>query len=116
MPETSDDDRIASDVVRAAREFIRREGHNSVVAIWGLLDELSEKFGDRFRVSPDMHKLLDLITKLWDDPHIDQPLPRWVEFTWNDNPQRRSTSFASLRALLLYNGRIQPETQEQQGP
>jgi len=42
------------DVAAAAREFIRSEGHPRVVPISELLDELSDKFGDRLRVSPDI--------------------------------------------------------------
>ena len=48
-------------VVAAAREIIRGEGDGCVVSISPLLDELSDKFGDRFPASPDLYKLVDLI-------------------------------------------------------
>jgi hypothetical protein len=76
-----------SEVVAAAREVIRREfegGEGCPVSIGDLLDELSNKFGDRFRVSPDMYKLVNLIEMLWDDPDIHHPNTEWVEFAWND--------------------------------
>jgi hypothetical protein len=67
------------DVVAAAREFIRGEG-DCVVSIWQLLDELTDKFGDRFPVSPDTYKALDLIETLWADPHVDQVPHGCIDF------------------------------------
>jgi hypothetical protein len=84
MSTTSDDYRAAPDVVADAREFIRGEG-NCVVSIWWLLDELSDKFGDRFPVPRDTYELLDLIETLWVDPQIDQvPGTGVIEFAWNE--------------------------------
>jgi hypothetical protein len=74
----------APDLVAAAREFIRGEG-GCVVSIWWLLDEMSDKFGDRFPVSPDTYKVLDLIETLWADQHVDQvPDTETNEFAWNE--------------------------------
>src|ERR1700738_19403 len=62
MSVTPNDDVIApDDVVAAVREFIRSEGHACVVPISVLLDELSDKFGDRFPASPDTYEGVDLI-------------------------------------------------------
>ena len=68
MSVTPNDYVDAPDLVAATREFIRREGHACVVSIYRLLDELSEMFGNRFVVSPDVYKVLDLIETLWADP------------------------------------------------
>lgn len=73
------------DLVAAAREVIRSEGDGCIVGIGQLLDELSDKFGDRFHVSPETHIVLDLIGHLWADPHVDQvPNTGWIEFAWSD--------------------------------
>ena len=88
------------EVVAAAREFIRREGEGCVVSIGQLLDELSDKFGDRFPASPDLYKLVDLIEVLWADPHVDQvPHTGCVEFAWNEKGFD-PVSFSRLRAML----------------
>lgn len=59
------------------------EGHGCIVSIGELLEELSDKFGDPFPVSPEMHKLVDLIVML--DPRVDQvPGTGLVDFAWND--------------------------------
>jgi hypothetical protein len=84
MSVTPNDYVFAPDLVAAAREFIRGEG-GCVVSICQLLDELSDKFGDRFPVSPDTYKALDLIETLWADPHVDQvPYTETIEFAWNE--------------------------------
>jgi hypothetical protein len=73
-----------NDVV-AAREFICGEGDACVVSIYRLLDELSDKFGDQFPVSPHTSEVLDLIATLWADPHVDQvPDAGSIEFAWNE--------------------------------
>jgi len=75
----------ARDLVAAAREYIRGEGDACVVSIYRLLHELSDKFGDRFPVSPDTYKVLDLIETLWADSHVDQvPDTGSIEFAWNE--------------------------------
>jgi hypothetical protein len=79
MSVTPNDYVFAPDLVVAAREVIRSEG-GCVVSIWQLLDELSDLFGNRFVVSPDTYKVLDLIETLWDDPHIDQVPGGGIEF------------------------------------
>jgi hypothetical protein len=91
------------DLVAAARELIRSEGDGCVVSIWELLDELSDKFGDRFGVSPDTDDVLRLIETLWADPEIHQVPDGWIEFGWNgggfdEGPGPRS--FAMLRDVL----------------
>jgi hypothetical protein len=53
---------VAPDVIDAAREFICSEG--CLVPVSLLLEELGDKFGDRFRVSPDTYEVLDLIETL----------------------------------------------------
>lgn len=80
---------VAPDVVAAARNFIRSQGHGCVVSIDELLEELSDKLGDGFPVSPDMLKLVDLIMTLWDDPRVDQvPGTGLIEFAWNGEPNQ----------------------------
>ncbi len=71
------------DLVAAAREIIHSE--DCIVSIFDLLDALSDKFGDRFSVSPDVYTVLNLIETLWADPHVD-PVPdtEWIEFTWDE--------------------------------
>jgi hypothetical protein len=98
MSETPDDD--FDDLVAAASEFIRRDGDGHVVSISELLDELSHKFGERFPVSPDMEKLVDLIVTLWEDPHIDQPRRGWIEFAWNEKGFKQAP-VTGLKAILL---------------
>ena len=85
MPLTSNDYSVAPDLVDAAREIIRSQGDRCIVGISELLEGLSGKFGDRFRISPEMYQLVDLIDTLWADPHIDQvPDTGWIEFAWNE--------------------------------
>ncbi|MGZ4524858.1 MAG: hypothetical protein ACXVX7_00075 [Mycobacterium sp.] len=89
------------DVVAAAREFIRSEG--AVVSICELLDELRNEFGDRFSVSPDTYRVLDLIETVWADPHVDQaPNTGHIEFAWNEKVLDYRASAAGLRAMLLH--------------
>ena len=89
------------DVVAAAREFIRGEG-GCVVSICQLLDELSDMFGDRFPVSPDTYKALDLIQTLWADPHVDQvPYTESIEFAWNEKGFDHDLPAIGLKASLL---------------
>jgi hypothetical protein len=83
----TDDYVFAPDLVAAAREFIRSESDGCVISIWQLLDELSDKFGDRFPLSPDTYVVLDLMQTLWTDPHVDQVPFRdaeSIEFAWNE--------------------------------
>lgn len=100
------------DVVAAAREFVQTEGGGCVVSIGQLLEELGDRFGDHFRVTPEMYQVLDLVEALWDDPHIDQvPNTGWIEFAWNEcgqadvEPPHHTTphhpNLTSLRAKLL---------------
>ena len=102
----------APDLVAAAREFIRGEG-GCVVSIWWLLDEMTDKFGDRFPVSPDTYKVLDLIETLWADQHVDQvPGTGSIEFAWNEKGLDQ-VPVAGLKAMLL--GRLQvPLTTEEE--
>jgi hypothetical protein len=79
---TPNENVFAPDFVGAAREFIRTECDGCPVSIWQLLDELSDKFGDRFPVSPDTCEVLRLIETLWADPEIHQVPDGWIEFGW----------------------------------
>jgi hypothetical protein len=100
MSVTPNDDVFAPDLVAAAREFIRREG-GCVVSIWWLLDEMTDKFGDRFPVSPDTYKALDLIETLWADPHVNQvPDTESIQFAWNENGFDQAP-VTGLKASLL---------------
>jgi hypothetical protein len=111
MPETSNDYLIAPDLVAAAREFIRSEG--CVVSIYQLLDELTDKFGDRFQVPPDTYVVLNLIETLWDDPHIDQvPNTGSVEFAWNKKGVYPLPTATGLKAKLLRHSQIPPATDD----
>ena len=105
-------DVCARDLVAAAREFIRGEG-GCVVSIWWLLDEMTDKFGDRFPVSPDTYKVLDLIETLWADSHVDQvPATETIEFAWHEK-RFHQVPVAGLKAMLL--GRLQvPLTTEEE--
>jgi hypothetical protein len=93
-----------NDYVAAAREFIRGEG-GCVVGIWQLFDELTDKFGDRFRVSPDVYKVLDLIETLWADPHVDQVPHGSIDFAWSEEGVVDQVPVTGLKAMLL--GRFQ---------
>ena len=103
----------ARDLVAAAREYIRGEGDACVVSIYRLLHELSDKFGDRFPVSPDTYKVLDLIETLWADSHVDQvPGTEANEFAWHEKGFDR-VPVGGLKAMLL--GRLQiPLTTEEE--
>jgi hypothetical protein len=89
-----------NDVVAAAREFIRDED-GCVVSICQLLDELSDMLVDRFPVSPDTYKALDLIETLWADPHVDQvPYTESIEFAWNKKGFDHDLPAIGLKAML----------------
>jgi hypothetical protein len=65
--------------------FYGAVGDTGIVEIWQVLDKLSDKFGNRFNVSPDVYKVLDLIDGLWEDPHVDQmPNTGLIEFAWDE--------------------------------
>ena len=74
------------DVVAGARDLIWSDGEGRIVSVSQLLDKLSERFGDRFNISPDVYKVLDLLAMLEDDPHIDQYRSQsgWIEYVWNE--------------------------------
>jgi hypothetical protein len=112
MSVTPDDDVFAPDLVAAARESIRREG-DGVVSIWRLLDELTNKFGDRFRVSPDVYKVLDLIETLWADPHVDQVPHGSIEFACSDEGVVDQVPVTGLTAMLLGRFQIPSATKEE---
>lgn len=111
MSEIPNDYPIAPDLVAAAREFIRSEG--CVVSIYQLLDDLTDKFGDRFQVPPDAYVVLNLIETLWDDPHIDQvPNTGSVEFAWNKKGVDPLPTATGLKAKLLGHSQIPPATDD----
>ena len=99
MSVTPNDSLVAPDVIDAACELICKKGHGHIVHIGQLLEELSEKFGGRFRVSPNVYDVVNLIELLWEDPHIDEPQRGWIEFAWNEkgaDPERTSRLMAML--------------------
>lgn len=99
MSVTPDDHHMEPDVVAAAREFIR-QGDGCIVSISEVLEELSEKSGGRVPVSPDVYKVIDLISVLWADPHIDQvPYTGDIEFAWCEGRSDPSRSLG-LKARL----------------
>ena len=74
---------VPDDVVAAARELIRNED-GCVVFIGELLEELSGKFDDRFRVSLDMYKVVNLIETLNADPDVRQVTNEgFIQFAWD---------------------------------
>jgi hypothetical protein len=104
-------DVCARDLVAAAREFIRGEG-GCVVSIWWLLDEMTGKFGDRFPVSPDTYKVLDLIETLWADPYVDQVPMDGSSFAWNEKGFDQ-VPFTGLKAMLLGRFQIPSATKQE---
>ena len=70
---------------RAAREIIRdySESQQAPIGIYLLLSELGE---ERFPTSPDMYRLLSLITHLQADPNIRQETSDLypIEFEWSE--------------------------------
>lgn len=113
MSATPNDHFCAPDLVAAARESIRGEGHGCVVSIYRLLDDLSEMFGDRFRVSPDVYKVLNLIETLWADPHVDQVPHGSIDFAWSEEGVVDQVPVTGLRAMLLGRFQIPSATKEE---
>jgi hypothetical protein len=112
MSVTTNDYVCAPDLVAAAREFIRGEG-GCVVSIWWLLDEMTDKFGDRFPVSPETYKALDLIETLWADSHVDQvPATETIELAWNEKGFHHDLPAIGLKAMLLGDTQVQSATNE----
>ena len=113
MSITPNDYVCAPDLVAAAREFIRREG-GCVVSIWQLLDELGDKFGDRFVLSPNTYEVLDLIETLWADQHVDQvPDTGSIEFAWSEEGVVDQVPVTGLKAMLLGRLQIPSATKEE---
>jgi hypothetical protein len=113
MPVTPNDYVAApDDVVTAAREFIRGEG-GCVVSICQLLEELSDRFGDQFPVSPNTYEVLDLIETLWADPHVDQvPSMESIDFSWNEKGFDHDLPAIGLKAMLLGDTQVESATNE----
>ena len=102
----------ARDLVAAAREFIRGKG-GYVDSIWWLLDEMTDKFGDRFPMSADTYKVLDLIETLWADSHVDQvPDTEANEFAWHEKGFHQ-VPVGGLKAMLLGRFQIPLTTEEE---
>jgi hypothetical protein len=108
---TPNDYVCAPDLVAAAREFIRREG-GGVVSICQLLDEMCDMLGDRFPVSPNTYKVLDLIETLWADPHVNQVPHGSIEFAWSEKGFDQVPA-TGLKAMLLVRFQIPPATVEE---
>ena len=90
-------------LVFAAREILRSEGNTCIFSIFQLLEELTDKHGDCFSVSPETYEVLQLIETLWEDPHIDQvPNTGSIEFAWRQEVLEvgESLGFERLRAIL----------------
>jgi hypothetical protein len=80
MSVTSDDSRVAPDVLAAAREFIRSKD-GCVVSMSELLDELSDDLSEQCGAG----QAVWLIEELWADAHIDQiPESELIEFAWSE--------------------------------
>jgi hypothetical protein len=76
---------IGQEVISAAIEFIRLGGPDrdgSIVSISELFEELEDKFGDQFRVSPEQLRLLDMIDSVAADPRVDLVKFDGIEFGW----------------------------------
>lgn len=71
--------------VSSARAFIhlQHDGGGGVVGIGEVLEHLDEVFGKDIGLTSDVGIVLNLITALWEDPHIDQVPGGWVDFCWN---------------------------------
>jgi hypothetical protein len=68
-----------------ALDFIRVGGHDcdgSVVNVFELMEELQNKFGDWFHLSPEQYDLLELIDWVAADPRVDLTGFQGVEFVW----------------------------------
>jgi hypothetical protein len=70
----------------AAREFIRRryQEDGCVVGIGEVLEHVDEVFGAQAGLTGDVGIVLNLITALWEDPHVDQVPGDWIAFCWNE--------------------------------
>lgn len=91
----NDDEVDDEELVAAAHNLIRESGDRNIVSISEVLDELSEKFDNRFLVTDDMRRLLWVIEELWMDPHIDRPNSDWIEFAWCEKPHPEPHSYDS---------------------
>ena len=78
-----------------------------------MLDELSDKFGNRFPVSPNTYRALDLIETLWADSHVNQvPNTESIEFAWNEKGFDRAP-VTGLKAMLRGRFQIPSATKEE---
>lgn len=99
MNETSMD--RLNELLVAATEFVRAQAPY-VVSINEVLDELSDRFPDRFQVSDEVIEVFKLIAMLWDDPRIEAPHIGWIEFAWSEERSDRARDAnGPLRTYLL---------------
>jgi hypothetical protein len=99
-------------LVAAARELIRNEEGGCVVHIHELIEGLRSELGERFGVLSDAYRMIALVERLWEDPHIDHPDNGFIEFVWNekgwsrnepthDQPQAQRREAARSRFCVL---------------
>lgn len=79
-----------------ARNLIRNADDHDLVTVTEVLDELSERFPQRFRVSSDTYEVLGLIAMLWQDPHIFNPGDDVIEFGWRDARPEHDSRFVTM--------------------
>jgi hypothetical protein len=117
MSRTPADTPSLKDLLAAAREKIRDEGHLGVIGIYRLLDELLIELGDCFTVSPETYKILHMVEALWADPVVDQvPNTGEIEFAWREEEFDSEVSrnvpelFEGLRARMRRYAQSLPPT------
>lgn len=79
------EEQLINDIVGAATDIIRQQGDFVAVSIWQLFDELSEDYGEVFRATPEIERVLAVAQQLWADPHMVQVDQGFVEFAWTEH-------------------------------
>jgi hypothetical protein len=72
-------------IISTAIEFIRvggQDGDGCIVSVSELFEELEDKFGDQFRLSPEQLKLLDLVESVAADPRVALLSFDGIHFGW----------------------------------
>ena len=72
--------------VSSARAFIRLryDEDGCVVGVGEVLEHLDEVFGEAAGLTSDVGIVLNLVTALWEDPHVDRVPGDWIDFCWNE--------------------------------
>jgi hypothetical protein len=115
MSQTPNDAVALPDHVETKRERVRREGNACIVSVWQLLDDLNDQFGDRFLMSDETKNVLELIERVWEDRHIDQPGAPFIEFAWNERGRDPGGSPTGFKAMLRGQLSANPTQQNQSG-